>query len=421
MSKSSVNLPKTSFSMRANLPLKEPNIIDYWNRISLYEKLRANSKGNEKFVLHDGPPYANGNIHMGTALNKILKDIVTKIHQMNGKDSVYVPGWDCHGLPIEWKIEEQYKKKKKNKDEVPIKDFRQECREFAKSWIDVHIKEFKRLGVVGDFENYYSTMSYEAEAQIVRELGKFLLDGSLYQGFKPVLWSTVEKTALADAEVEYKDKVSNTIYAKFKINVHIKLTKNIPIASGMGGGSSNAATVIHCLKDLFKISIEKNTLDSLLFSLGADVPFCFFRKTAIVKGKGENIEFLSSKIPELPVLLINPLIEISTKKIFEGVRLSSQNRVDNDIDFFNSDLFFEGLNNRNNDLECVAERICPTIKEITSLLKTETNSKLVRMTGSGATCFGIFNNLSDLNKADILINSVFKEIWTKKTKIINKI
>lgn len=210
-------------------------------------------------------------------------------------------------------------------------------------------------------------------------------------------------------------------YAKFKINVHIKLTKNIPIASGMGGGSSNAATVIRCLKDLFKISIEKNTLDSLLFSLGADVPFCFFRKTAIVKGKGENIEFLSSKIPELPVLLINPLIEISTKKIFEGVRLSNQNRVDNDIDFFNSDLFFEGLNDRKNDLECVAERICPTIKEITSLLKTETNSKLVRMTGSGATCFGIFNNLSDLNKADILINSVFKEIWTKKTKIINKI
>jgi isoleucyl-tRNA synthetase len=154
---------------------------------------------------------------MGTALNKILKDIIIRFHQMNGKDSVYVPGWDCHGLPIEWKIEEEYKKKKKNKDEVPTKDFRKECREFANSWIDVHIKEFKRLGVVGDFENYYSTMSYEAEAQIVRELGKFLLDGSLYQGFKPVLWSTVEKTALADAEVEYKDHVSNTIYAGFKV------------------------------------------------------------------------------------------------------------------------------------------------------------------------------------------------------------
>ena len=132
-------------------------------------------------------------------------------------------GWDCHGLPIEWKIEEQYKKKKKNKDEVPIKDFREECREFAKSWIEVHIKEFKRLGVVGDFKNYYSTMSFEAEAQIVRELGKFLLDGSLYQGFKPVFWSTVEKTALADAEVEYMDHTSNTIYVAFKIKKTSKI------------------------------------------------------------------------------------------------------------------------------------------------------------------------------------------------------
>ncbi len=217
MSKDTLQLPKTAFSMKASLPLKEPEILKKWEKNKIFEKLRKKSKGKEKFVLHDGPPYANGHIHMGTALNKILKDMITRFHQMNGKDSVYVPGWDCHGLPIEWKIEEQYKKKKKNKDEVPIKDFRQECREFAKSWIDIHIKEFKRLGVVGDFENYYSTMSYEAEAQIVRELGKFLLDGSLYQGFKPVLWSTVEKTALADAEVEYLDHTSNTIYAAFKV------------------------------------------------------------------------------------------------------------------------------------------------------------------------------------------------------------
>ena len=217
MSKESLQLPKTAFSMKANLPNKEPDIIQRWEKIDLYKKLRKKSKGKEKFVLHDGPPYANGHIHMGTALNKILKDMITRFHQMNGKDSIYVPGWDCHGLPIEWKIEEQYKKKKKNKDEIPIKDFRQECREFAESWIDVHIKEFKRLGVVGDFDNYYSTMSYEAEAQIVRELGKFLLDGSLYQGFKPVLWSTVEKTALADAEVEYMDHTSNTIYVGFKV------------------------------------------------------------------------------------------------------------------------------------------------------------------------------------------------------------
>ena len=154
---------------------------------------------------------------MGTALNKILKDIITRFHQMDGKDSVYVPGWDCHGLPIEWKIEEQYKKNKKNKDEILIKDFRKECRDFAEKWIKIHTAEFKRLGVEGDWENYYSTMSFDAEAQIVRELGKFLLDDTLYQGYKPVLWSTVEKTALADAEVEYKDHTSNTIYTSFKI------------------------------------------------------------------------------------------------------------------------------------------------------------------------------------------------------------
>jgi len=217
MTKESLQLPKTAFSMKANLPNKEPAILEFWEKNKLYKKIRAKSKGRKKFILHDGPPYANGHIHMGTALNKILKDIVVKFHQMEGKDSVYVPGWDCHGLPIEWKIEEKYKKNKKNKDDVPIKDFRKECRDFANQWIDIHIKEFKRLGVTGDFENYYTTMSFQAEAQIVRELGKFLLDGSLYQGFKPVLWSTVEKTALSDAEVEYKDYNSNTIFVPFKI------------------------------------------------------------------------------------------------------------------------------------------------------------------------------------------------------------
>ena len=219
MSKSQINLPKTAFSMKANLPIKEPEILEYWKKINLYEKLRNNSKSKEKFVLHDGPPYANGNIHMGTALNKILKDIIVKFHQMDGKDSIYVPGWDCHGLPIEWKIEEQYKKNKKNKNEVPIVEFRKECRSFAEKWIEVHKSQFKRLGVVGDWENYYSTMSFDAEAQIVRELGKFLKEGSLYRGFKPVLWSTVEKTALADAEVEYQDHKSDTIYTSFPIKL----------------------------------------------------------------------------------------------------------------------------------------------------------------------------------------------------------
>ena len=218
MNKNNINLPKTAFSMKANLQNKEPGLIDFWDKIELYKKLRSSSKGKEKFVLHDGPPYANGNIHMGTAFNKILKDLIVKFHQMSGKDSVYVPGWDCHGLPIEWKIEEQYKKNKKNKNDVPINEFRKECRDFATKWIGVHKKQFKRLGVVGDWDNYYSTMSFDAEAQIVRELGKFLKEGSLYRGYKPVLWSTVEKTALADAEVEYLDHKSDTIFATFKVN-----------------------------------------------------------------------------------------------------------------------------------------------------------------------------------------------------------
>ncbi len=217
MSKFQINLPKTAFSMKANLPTRELEFLKFWEKINLYRELRNSRKGEEKFILHDGPPYANGNIHMGTALNKILKDIIVKFHQMDGKDSVYVPGWDCHGLPIEWKIEEQYKKNKKNKNEVPVVEFRKECRSFAEKWIEVHKDQFKRLGVVGDWENYYSTMSYDAEAQIVRELGKFLKEGSLYRGFKPVLWSTVEKTALADAEVEYQDHKSDTIYASFKV------------------------------------------------------------------------------------------------------------------------------------------------------------------------------------------------------------
>ena len=178
--KDTIFLPKTSFEMRANLPSKEPAIIEEWDKENIFKKLRDKSKGREKFVLHDGPPYANGHIHMGTALNKILKDVIVRTQQMAGKDSIYVPGWDCHGLPIEWKIEEEYRKKGKNKDDVPTVQFRNECREFAEKWIDIQKKEFRRLGVEGDWENPYLTMSNQAEAQIVRELGKFLLDESLY-------------------------------------------------------------------------------------------------------------------------------------------------------------------------------------------------------------------------------------------------
>ena len=215
--KQTVFLPKTEFPMKAGLPRKEPEILKDWDELNIYQKLRDLRKGSEKYILHDGPPYANGNLHMGTALNKILKDIINRFQSMLGKDANYVPGWDCHGLPIEWKIEEQYKKNKKNKNEVPINEFRKECRDFASKWIKVHKEQFQRLGVIGDWNNYYSTMSFDSEAQIVRELGKFLNEGSLYRGYKPVLWSTVEKTALADAEVEYKDHKSDTIYASFKV------------------------------------------------------------------------------------------------------------------------------------------------------------------------------------------------------------
>ena len=229
MSETKVNLPKTSFPMRGNLPQKEPETINFWNKIELYKKIRAKRLGREKFILHDGPPYANGNIHIGTALNKILKDIVVKFKSIDGKDCPYVPGWDCHGLPIEWKIEEQNKKKGIDKKSISILEFRNQCREFAKEWISIQKEQFKRLGVLGDWENYYATMSNDAEAQIASEILTFLKNGSLYKGYKPVLWSVVESTALADAEVEYQDHVSNQIYVKFKLKSNFKDHDNLNI------------------------------------------------------------------------------------------------------------------------------------------------------------------------------------------------
>ncbi len=210
-------LPQTDFPMRAGLPQKEPEVLARWEKDGLYGKLREAAKGRAKFVLHDGPPYANGNIHIGHALNKILKDVVTRSQQMLGFDSNYVPGWDCHGLPIEWKIEEEYRAKGKNKDAVPVVEFRKECRAFAEKWIGVQREEFKRLGVEGDWENYYSTMANAAEAQIARELMKFAANGTLYRGSKPVMWSVVEKTALAEAEVEYHEITSPAIWVKFPV------------------------------------------------------------------------------------------------------------------------------------------------------------------------------------------------------------
>ena len=215
--KDTVFLPKTDFPMKAGLANKEPGILERWEKIDLYGKQRAARDGREKFIFHDGPPYANGNIHIGHALNKTLKDITVRSQNLLGKDAPFVPGWDCHGLPIEWKIEEQYRKKKKNKDEVPAKEFRAECRAYADKWIDVQREEFKRLGVLAEWEKPYVTMDYEAEAAIVGELLKFAEAGQLYRGAKPVMWSPVEKTALAEAEVEYEDIVSTQIDVAFEI------------------------------------------------------------------------------------------------------------------------------------------------------------------------------------------------------------
>ncbi len=216
-------LPKTDFPMRAGLPQMEPKLLERWQRIDLYSKLRREAKGRARFTLHDGPPYANGNIHIGHALNKILKDLVTRSQQMLGFDSNYVPGWDCHGLPIEWKIEEEYmakgKAKPNLKDPAAMKAFRAECRAFAEHWMGVQSKEFQRLGVEGDWKHPYTTMTYPAEAQIARELMKFAEPGRelLYRGSKPVMWSVVEKTALAEAEVEYQDYQSDMVWVKFPV------------------------------------------------------------------------------------------------------------------------------------------------------------------------------------------------------------
>ncbi|MGC4407928.1 isoleucine--tRNA ligase [Rhizobium rosettiformans] len=210
-------LPETEFPMRAGLPQKEPEMAAKWKQMGLYKKLRASAAGREKFVLHDGPPYANGNIHIGHALNKVLKDVITRSFQMRGFDSNYVPGWDCHGLPIEWKIEEKYREKGKDKNEVPVNEFRKECREFAQGWINIQSDEFRRLGIEGDFDNPYTTMAFHSEARIAGELLKIAMSGQLYRGSKPIMWSVVERTALAEAEVEYAEVESDTIWVKFPV------------------------------------------------------------------------------------------------------------------------------------------------------------------------------------------------------------
>jgi len=229
--KDTLNLPETDFPMRAGLPKREPEWLARWAEIGIYDRLREKADGRKPFTLHDGPPYANGHLHIGHALNKILKDMVVRSQQMMGRDARYIPGWDCHGLPIEWKIEEQYRKKGRNKDAVDIVEFRRECREFADGWIDIQRDEFKRLGITGKWSKPYLTMDYRSERIIAEEFQTFLMNGTLYQGSKPVMWSPIEQTALAEAEVEYHDKESFTIWVKFKV----LLNDTTPPVTGASG------------------------------------------------------------------------------------------------------------------------------------------------------------------------------------------
>ena len=215
--KSTVFLPRTPFPMRGDLPRREPELLARWERIGLWARTKAQMAGRPTFVLHDGPIYSNGNLHIGHALNRILKDVVMRAHRMAGEDADYIPGWDTHGLPIEWKVEEEYRKSGRDKDAVPVLDFRDECRRYSAHWLDVQTREFQRLGVTGDWAGRYATMDFGSEAAIAGEICKFLLNGMLYRGLRPVMWSPVERTALAEAEIEYHDRTSETVFVRFPV------------------------------------------------------------------------------------------------------------------------------------------------------------------------------------------------------------
>lgn len=279
-------LPQTEFPMRAGLPQREPELLARWAKMDLYRKLREAGQGRDRFVLHDGPPYANGNIHIGHALNKVLKDLVTRSQQMLGYDSNYVPGWDCHGLPIEWKIEEQYRAKGLNKDDVDVVEFRKECRTFAEKWVDIQRTEFKRLGVEGDWDDPYLTMAFGAEAQIAREIMKFAQNGMLYRGSKPVMWSVVEKTALAEAEVEYEEHTSDTIFAAFPL---VNVPGPFP-APGPGPMETTFHDTVEYADDLRKASIVIWTTTpwtipgNRAISYSRKVPYGLYRVTEAPEG-----------------------------------------------------------------------------------------------------------------------------------------
>ena len=212
-----VFLPNTPFPMRGDLPAREPALIERWDRTRLWGRTEQAMQGRPPFVLHDGPIYSNGHLHIGHALNRILKDVVMRAHRMAGERVDYIPGWDTHGLPIEWKVEEEYRKSGRDKDAVPILDFRDECRRYSAHWLRVQAEEFQRLGIAGDWAGRYATMDFASEAAIAAEIGKFLMNGALYRGLRPVMWSPVEKTALAEAEIEYHDRTSDTVFVRFPL------------------------------------------------------------------------------------------------------------------------------------------------------------------------------------------------------------
>lgn len=284
--KDSVFLPETDFPMRAGLPLREPEWLAHWENIGIYDRLREKT-GRKPFTLHDGPPYANGNLHIGHALNKTIKDMIVRSHQMMGFDARYVPGWDCHGLPIEWKIEEQYRKKGLDKDAVDIVDFRQECRAFAAGWVDIQREEFKRLGITGNWADPYLTMDYHAEAVIAGEFMKFLMNGSLYQGSKPVMWSPVEKTALAEAEVEYHDHTSHTIWVRFpvvKVN-HLL----IDTADSEGHNFEEASRLIPSANVVIWTTTPWTIPQNRAVCFNPTIPYCLYRIDAVAEGSSAKV------------------------------------------------------------------------------------------------------------------------------------
>ncbi|MEM9782635.1 MAG: class I tRNA ligase family protein, partial [Pseudomonadota bacterium] len=278
-------LPKTEFPMRAGLPKREPHWLERWERLGIYHRLRAEaakSPGTRPaFALHDGPPYANGHLHIGHALNKILKDFVVRSQQMLGHDSRYVPGWDCHGLPIEWKIEEKYRAKGKSKDAVPVNELRGECRDFAADWVKVQTEEFKRLGVTGNWEDPYLTMTFEAEATIAAEFHRFVMNGTLYQGSKPVMWSPVEQTALAEAEVEYHDREVDTIWVKFPVLDRTEAPR-VPLDATLGHaealGDLDGASVVIWTTTPWTIPSNRG------ISFGGDIAYGLYEVTDAPEG-----------------------------------------------------------------------------------------------------------------------------------------